>query len=88
MLVKELEAVRARDLEQHFAYSAGTARSYLSCLARQGLLAEPTSSTAAAAIDRLAGAGLIKPTERTVVILSGTGIKSAQTISAIFGEKT
>jgi threonine synthase len=56
-------------------------------LARQGLLAEPTSSTAAAAIDRLAGAGLIKPTERTVVILSGTGIKSAQTISAIFGEK-
>jgi threonine synthase len=56
-------------------------------LARQGLLAEPTSSTAAAAIDRLAGSGLIKPTERTVVILSGTGIKSAQTISAIFGEK-
>jgi len=56
-------------------------------LARQGLLAEPTSATAAAAIDRLAGSGLIKPTERTVVILSGTGIKSAQTISAIFGEK-
>ena len=56
-------------------------------LARQGLLAEPTSSTAAAAIDKLAGSGLIKPTERTVVILSGTGIKSAQTISAIFGEK-
>jgi threonine synthase len=57
-------------------------------LARQGLLAEPTSSTSAAAIDRLAESGLIKPTERTVVILSGTGIKSAQTISAIFGEKT
>jgi threonine synthase len=56
-------------------------------LARQGLLAEPTSATSAAAIDRLAGSGLIKPTERTVVILSGTGIKSAQTISAIFGEK-
>ena len=56
-------------------------------LARQGLLAEPTSSTSAAAFDRLAASGLIKPTERTVVILSGTGIKSAQTISAIFGEK-
>jgi threonine synthase len=56
-------------------------------LARQGLLAEPTSATSAAAIDRLAGSGLIKPTERTIVILSGTGIKSAQTISAIFGEK-
>jgi len=56
-------------------------------LARQGLLAEPTSASAAAAIDRIAASGLIKPTERTVVILSGTGIKSAQTISAIFGEK-
>jgi hypothetical protein len=37
-LVKQLEAVRARDLEHHFGYSAGTARSYLSHLARQGLL--------------------------------------------------
>jgi len=38
-LVRKLEAVRAHDLEQHFGYSAGTARSYLSHLARQGLLA-------------------------------------------------
>ena len=38
LLVKKLEAIRARDLEHHFSYSAGTARSYLSHLARQGLL--------------------------------------------------
>jgi threonine synthase len=30
--------------------------------------------------------GLIKQTERTVVILSGTGIKSSSTISALFGK--
>jgi threonine synthase len=56
-------------------------------LAREGLLVEPTSATAAAAIDKLAGSGLIKQTERTVVILSGTGIKSSSTIGALFGEK-
>jgi hypothetical protein len=38
LLVKRLEAVHARDMENHFSYSAGTARSYLSHLARQGLL--------------------------------------------------
>jgi hypothetical protein len=38
LLVKKLEAVRGSDLEGHFGYSAGTARSYLSYLARQGLL--------------------------------------------------
>lgn len=38
LLVKQLEAVRGRDLERHFGYSAGTARSYLSHLASQGLL--------------------------------------------------
>jgi threonine synthase len=55
-------------------------------LAREGLLVEPTSATAAAAIDKLGGSGLIKQTERTVVILSGTGIKSSSTISALFGK--
>ena len=38
LLVKQQEAVRGRDLERHFGYSAGTARSYLSHLSRQGLL--------------------------------------------------
>jgi predicted transcriptional regulator len=38
LLVKKQRAVHARDLVQHFAYSSGTARSYLSHLGRQGLL--------------------------------------------------
>ena len=38
LLVKKQRGVRARDLVQHFTYSPGTARSYLSYLGRQGLL--------------------------------------------------
>ncbi len=38
LLVKEQLGVHSRDLVQHFAYSPGTARSYLSYLGRQGLL--------------------------------------------------
>lgn len=50
-------------------------------LARQGLFAEPTSASGAAALDRLAGAGVIKPNENTVVILTGTGLKAASTVA-------
>jgi hypothetical protein len=38
LLVKNKRAVLARDLVQHFGYSPGTARSYLSYLGRQDLL--------------------------------------------------
>ena len=38
LLVKKKGAARARDLVQHFDYSPGTARSYLSYLGRQNLL--------------------------------------------------
>ena len=38
LLVKKEGGVRALDLVQQFAYSSGTARSYLSYLARQDLL--------------------------------------------------
>jgi threonine synthase len=54
-------------------------------LARQGLFAEPTSASAAAALDRLAGAGAIKPKEKTVVILTGTGLKAASTVADLVG---
>jgi hypothetical protein len=37
-LVRNQRAVHSRDLVQHFRYSPGTARSYLSYLGRQGLL--------------------------------------------------
>lgn len=38
LLTKNSEAIRARDIVTRFGYSSGTARSYLSYLARHGLL--------------------------------------------------
>jgi hypothetical protein len=38
LLAKELEGIRANDIVDNFDYSPGTARSYISHLARQGLL--------------------------------------------------
>jgi threonine synthase len=54
-------------------------------LARQGLFAEPTSASAPAALDKLAGAGAIKPSEITVVILTGSGLKAASTVADLVG---
>ena len=50
-------------------------------LARQGLFAEPTSASAAAALDKLSGAGSIKANETTVVLLTGNGLKAASTVA-------
>ena len=50
-------------------------------LARQGLFVEPTCATAAAALDRLAAAGVVKASETTVVILTGTGLKAASVVA-------
>ena len=54
-------------------------------LARQGLFAEPTSASGAAALDKLAADGAIKPGETTVVILTGTGLKAASTVADLVG---
>jgi threonine synthase len=50
-------------------------------LARQGLFAEPTSASAAAALDKLSDAGTIKPGDSTVVILTGTGLKASTLVA-------
>lgn len=50
-------------------------------LARMGLFAEPTSAVAAAALDKLAASGRIRPGESTVAILTGSGLKAALTIA-------
>jgi threonine synthase len=52
-------------------------------LARQGLFAEPTSASAAAALDKLSDAGAIKAGETTIVILTGTGLKAATTVAEL-----
>jgi len=53
-------------------------------LAACGLYAEPTSATAAAALDTLQARGAIRSGERTVVLLTGTGIKSTQFMTDLF----
>lgn len=55
----------------------------LRALAAKGFFVEPTCATAAAALDRLVAAKRIAPGERTVVVMTGTGIKAAQTIAAL-----
>jgi threonine synthase len=57
-------------------------------LARMGLFAEPTSATAAAGLDKLAASGKIKPGESTVVLLTGSGLKAAQTIAEATADAT
>ena len=55
-------------------------------LARTGLYAEPTSSSAAAALEILERRGSIRASETTVVLLTGTGLKSTQFMTELFGD--
>lgn len=54
-------------------------------LAGIGLYAEPTSATAAAAIDVFTTRGAIRPGETTVVVLTGSGLKAAAAMERLFG---
>jgi threonine synthase len=54
-------------------------------LARQGLYVEPTCAQAAAAFARLLRAGTIRPSERTVVVLTGTGLKATPRFAELLG---
>lgn len=48
-----------------------------------GLFIEPTSATAPAALDILIATGRIRPAEQTVIMLTGTGLKAASTITGL-----
>ncbi len=52
-------------------------------LASRGLFTEPTSATAAAALDRLRASGAIATNEKTVAVLTGTGLKAASTVAEL-----
>ena len=54
-------------------------------LAGTGLYVEPTCASAAAAIEILQQSGAIQPRETTVVLLTGTGLKSTQFMTELFG---
>jgi threonine synthase len=53
-------------------------------LALFGLFAEPTSASVAAAFAKLTERGVIKARESTVLVISGTGVKTAATIAELF----
>ncbi|MEU8823666.1 threonine synthase [Streptomyces sp. NPDC048636] len=53
-------------------------------LAAMGLYAEPTSATAAAAVDLFRARGAIRPGETTAVVLTGSGLKATTTMAALF----
>jgi threonine synthase len=55
-------------------------------LAERGLYVEPTSATAAAAIDVFRDRGVIRSGETTVVVLTGSGLKAAATMGQLYHE--
>jgi threonine synthase len=54
-------------------------------LSRIGLYAEPTSALAAAAFTKLLDRGAIQPTETTVLVLTGSGLKTTRRIGDLMG---
>jgi len=54
-------------------------------LAAMGLYAEPTSAQTAAALTRVVKAGKIQPEEKTVLVLTGSGLKATQKIGELLG---
>jgi threonine synthase len=54
-------------------------------LARMGIYVEPTCAQAAAAFGRLLADGRVAPTETTVVVLTGTGLKATPRIAGLLG---
>lgn len=55
-------------------------------LAARGLYAEPTSAVAIAALDRFIAAGTVRTGQRTVVVLTGSGLKAAETMAAVLDD--
>jgi threonine synthase len=56
-------------------------------LSRIGLYAEPTSALAAAAFTKLLETGVIQSGETTVVVLTGSGLKTTQRIGEFMGAR-
>jgi threonine synthase len=56
-------------------------------LARQGLYVEPTSAAAAAGLSRLVAAAAIGANERTVLVLTGSGLKAGERIGELLGSR-
>lgn len=82
-LPETVEAIRRSD-GAATAVTEDQIRAAVRKLASRGLYAEPTSSVAAAALDRFLADGTIRPDETTVVVLTGAGLKSAEKMATVF----
>ncbi|MCB1740464.1 MAG: pyridoxal-phosphate dependent enzyme [Gammaproteobacteria bacterium] len=83
-LPEVLAALRRSDGGAVLLEEAEIAAATLS-LARAGIYVEPTSAQVAAAFDRLIEQGVIETGQRTVLVLTGTGIKSTQRVAELLG---
>lgn len=84
-LRENLEAIR-RSLGAVVAVSEDEIVSAVRDLASKcGLYAEPTSAAAAAALSKLVADGTIRNGEKTVVVLTGSGLKATQRIGELLG---
>jgi threonine synthase len=54
-------------------------------LARKGLYVEPTSAAGAAGLTQLLVSGAVSPGEKTVLVLTGSGLKASERIGALLG---
>lgn len=61
--------------------------SALRALAGKGLYVEPTSAAGAAGLTQLVGAGVVKPGETTVLVLTGSGLKASERIGELLALK-
>ncbi len=82
-LPEAVEAIR-RSGGAGVAISDDEIRAATRALAARGLYAEPTSAVAAAALTRFIADGTVTSRETTVIVLTGSGLKSAQRMAEIF----
>ncbi|HET9660422.1 MAG TPA: pyridoxal-phosphate dependent enzyme [Thermomicrobiales bacterium] len=83
-LQEAVEAIR-RSGGAGIGVSEDEIRAATRTLAARGLYAEPTSAVAAAALTRFIADGTIRSDQTTVVVLTGSGLKSAQRMTEVFG---
>jgi threonine synthase len=82
---REVLAALRRSRGATVALSEAAIETALFELARIGLYVEPTAALAAAAFTRLLDEGAIQPAERTVVVLTGSGLKATQLMGERMG---
>ncbi|MEU5401798.1 threonine synthase [Streptomyces sp. NPDC005963] len=81
-LPEVLRAIRRSDGDTA-AVPEADIRTAVRRLAARGLYVEPTSATAAAAIGTFVARGLIRPGDRTVVVLTGSGLKAPAALADV-----